>query len=472
MSRWVALLLPLAALYSERPPESTPWPAVREAAATASIVVRVGVHPTAASDDGRVPAGVLAQRRAALLDLLEPGLALVRSAERRAEREHPQDSDFRQNNDFYYLTGLETPGSWLALLKREDGVGEVALYVPDRNPQQEIWTGLQLGPGARTAELTGIAQTRSLSEFEPEILARLRQPPEVGGYPRLYLSREDKVEQTRELLELAARTGRSVSDLRGALARLRLVKDSVELARIRRATAITVEAQRRAMRAARPGIYEYELEAIVEYVFRTNGAERVAFPTIVGSGPNSVVLHYDKNRRQTTESDLVVIDAGAEYRYYAADVTRTFPVSGKFSERQRAIYELVLATQLAAIDSVRPGMTVWQLESIARRYMREHSGGLCGDRTCDRYFQHGLAHWLGMDVHDVGSYTTPLAPGMVLTIEPGIYLADEGLGVRIEDDVLVTTDGAEVLSAGAPKTVEEIETLMARADSDCDCSPR
>lgn len=467
MPRWVAFLIPLASLYYG----SISFPAGVEVDAAAPPVPALGLDSVTASDDGRVPAAVLAQRRAALLELLEPGLALVRSADPRAEREHPQDSDFRQDNDFYYLTGLETPGSWLALLKGEDGAGEVVLYLPDRNPQQEIWTGPQLGPGARTAELTGVARTVSLSQFEPDLLTHLRQPPEVAGYPRIYLSLDDGAEGTREVLESAVRTGQLVSDLRGALARLRLVKDSVELARIRSAVEITVEAQRRAMSAARPGIHEYELEAIVEYVFRANGAERVAFPTIVGSGPNSVTLHYDSNRRQTTDSDLVVIDAGAEYRYYAADVTRTFPVNGKFSKRQRAIYELVLGTQLAAIDSVRPGVTVWQLEGIARRYMREHSGSLCGERTCDRYFRHGLAHWLGMDVHDVGSYTTPLAPGMVLTIEPGIYLADEGLGVRIEDDVLVTTDGAEVLSAGAPKTVEEIETVMAEAASTCECDP-
>ncbi len=467
MPSWVSLLIcvPLAALQPTRSPLSTPLAVGAEPAAPTLIARRLDVGALASSDDGRVPADVLAGRRHALVDLLEPGLALVPSAERRGEREHPQDSDFRQNNDFYYLTGLETPGSWLALFKGDDGVGEVTLFLPDRNPQQERWTGAQLGPGALTAEVTGVARTRSVSQFEADILTRLRQSPEVSGYSRLYLSFGNDLEPTRELLESAARTGRQVSDLRGAMARLRLVKDSVELARIRRATAITVEAQRRAMKAARPGMHEYELEAIVEYVFRANGAERVAFPTIVGSGPNSVTLHYDTNRRQTTESDLVVIDAGAEYRYYAADITRTFPVDGRFSERQRAIYELVLATQQAAIDAVRPGITVWQLEGIARRYMREHSGDLCGDRTCDRYFQHGLAHWLGMDVHDVGSYSTRLAPGMVLTIEPGIYLEDEGLGVRIEDDVLVTPDGAEVLSAGAPKTVKEIEALMAQADS-------
>jgi Xaa-Pro aminopeptidase len=208
-------------------------------------------------------------------------------------------------------------------------------------------------------------------------------------------------------------------------------------------------------------MYEFELEAVIEYVIHSRGAERVGFPSIVGSGPNSVILHHDRNRRRMEEGDLVVVDIGAEYRYYTADVTRTFPVSGIFSKRQRKIYELVLATQKTVIDSVRPGVSVWELERVARRYMRNHSDGLCGDSSCDRYFVHGLSHWLGMDVHDVGDYAAPLSPGMVLTIEPGIYLAEEGLGVRIEDDILVTETGHEVLSAGAPKSVEEIEAVMA-----------
>jgi Xaa-Pro aminopeptidase len=158
--------------------------------------------------------------------------------------------------------------------------------------------------------------------------------------------------------------------------------------------------------------------------------------------------------------DVVVVDVGAELGYYAADVTRTFPVSGTFTPRQREIYELVLAAQQAAIDATRPGVSVVELDRVARRYLREHSRGLCGRRSCDEYFVHGIGHWLGMDVHDVGDYTTPLRPGMVLTIEPGIYLADESLGIRIEDDLLVTEEGAEVLTHGAPRAVAEIEAWM------------
>ena len=180
----------------------------------------------------------------------------------------------------------------------------------------------------------------------------------------------------------------------------------------------------------------------------------------MGSGPNSTTLHYDVNRRRTRDGDLVLVDAGAEWGQYTADVTRTFPVNGKFTPRQKAIYDLVLATELAAYDSTRPGVTIAQLNRIARDYMGTHSGSLCGDQTCDAYFIHGLSHWLGMDVHDVGDYSTPFRPGTVLTIEPGIYLPQESLGVRIEDDVLVTPGGAEWLSGKAPRTTQEIERLM------------
>jgi Xaa-Pro aminopeptidase len=208
-------------------------------------------------------------------------------------------------------------------------------------------------------------------------------------------------------------------------------------------------------------MYEYELEAALEAGFRRNGADRLGYPSIVGSGPNSTTLHYDVNRRKTENGDLVVIDAAAEWGQYTADVTRTFPVNGKFTPRQKAIYDLVLGAQQAAFDALRPGITMRELDVIARKYMRDHSGNLCGERTCDdrEFFNHGLGHPIGMDVHDVG-IGRPLEPGMVVTLEPGIYIQAEKLGVRIEDDVLVTAKGGEWLSAGAPRTTEAIERVM------------
>jgi Xaa-Pro aminopeptidase len=255
-------------------------------------------------------------------------------------------------------------------------------------------------------------------------------------------------------------TPAKVEDLRPLVAALRLVKDADELRRLRRAINISTDGHLAAWRISRPGVWERELEAEAEATFRREGAERLGYPSIVGSGFNGTTLHYDENRAQARAGELVVMDMGAEFGYYTADVTRTIPISGKFTPRQRAIYDLVLATQQAGIDSVRPGITVGRLNAIARSYMRDHSGDLCGPDTCDRYFIHGLSHWLGMDVHDVGDYRTPLAPGMVLTVEPGIYIQAESLGVRIEDDVLVTETGHEILSSGAPRKVEEIEKYL------------
>lgn len=418
------------------------------------------------SPAGAVPVERLEARRQALLERMGEGVAVIRSAQVRSiTRDYPQDSDFRQDNDFFYLTGLEAPGGWLVL--SGGGAGEVVLYLPARNPAEERWTGPQLGPGPEAVALTGIREVRPVERLADDLrsLAGRSSGAAASG---VYLKR-DRGRLCERLASVAAGgcpellgvTEESARDLRPHLAALRLVKDEDELRRLRRAIEITAEAQRAAMQAMAPGLWEYEIEALIEYTFRRRGAERVGFPSIVGSGPNSTVLHYDKSRRQMEAGDLVVMDIGAEYGYYTADVTRTVPVSGKFTPRQRAIYELVLGAQEAALAATRPGVTIGELTRIAREYLRNNSGDLCGEVTCDRYFVHGLSHWLGMDVHDVGDYNTPLAPGMVFTIEPGIYLPGEGLGVRIEDDVLVTSTGAELLSGGAPRKVEEIERLMA-----------
>jgi Xaa-Pro aminopeptidase len=208
-------------------------------------------------------------------------------------------------------------------------------------------------------------------------------------------------------------------------------------------------------------MWEYEAEAIVEYTFRRHGAERVGYPSIVGGGFNSTLLHYDLSRQQLHDGDVLLIDAAAEFGYYTADVTRTFPVNGRFTPRQREIYNLVLGAQQAAIDALKPGITMAELNRISRTYMDEHSGTLCGDAPCTRYFIHGLGHMVGLDVHDINPYFTEMRPGMTLTIEPGIYIPEEKLGVRIEDVLLVTETGSENLTAGAPRTVEAIEALMA-----------
>jgi Xaa-Pro aminopeptidase len=417
----------------------------------------------AGSPAGPVPVARLEVRRQALLDRLGTGIAILPSAEVRSiEGDYPQDSDYREQNDFFYLTGLEAPGGCLVLIARKSGADQVILYLPAPDTVMEKWTGSRLGPGKEATRLTGIADVRPANRAESEIrdlTVRDGSPARSGA---LYLSerRQRDSELIRAIAAVESR-GTRVKDLDPALARLRLVKDTTELARLRRAIGITSDALKESMRLARPGLWEYELEAIIEYTFRRNGAERVGFPSIVASGPNAVTLHYDENRRQTQAGDLVVEDVGAEFGYYSADITRTIPISGRFTPRQRALYDLVLGTQQAAIDAVRPGTTLAALNQVARTYMRDNSGDLCGPDSCVPYFIHGLSHWLGMDVHDVGPLGSRLEPGMVLTVEPGIYLPSEGLGMRIEDDVVVTPDGHEVLSRAAPRTAAEIEAIMA-----------
>jgi Xaa-Pro aminopeptidase len=341
----------------------------------------------------------------------------------------------------------------------------VTLYLPARDPQSERWTGPTLGPGVEATALTGISSVRSADSAESQIRSMLqaRTGSRKGG--SLFVDRSQRARQDTFLRDLVFSGERDefmlpAVNLSATVAQLRLVKDADEIRRMRAAIDLTAESQVDVMRAIRPGMTEYQVEALIESGFRSRGAERLGFPSIVGSGPNSTTLHYDKNRRTIAAGDMVVMDVGGEYGYYSADVTRTVPVDGKFTPRQRAIYELVLATQQVGIDSVRPGMTVGRLNQITREYMKANSGTLCGSTTCDTYYIHGLSHWLGMDVHDVGDYTTPLAPGMVLTVEPGIYIPDEQLGIRIEDDVLVTATGHELLSNKAPRTPDDIEKTM------------
>jgi Xaa-Pro aminopeptidase len=427
----------------------------------ALLLLPAALAAQAGSPAGPVPVANLQARRAALMARMGSGIAILRSADARSiEGDYPQDSDYREDNDFFYLTGIEEPGSWLVLIARDTAPDEAILYLEPRNPQSEQWTGRKLGPGDEAKAITGITEMHSADSAEMLI----RQQMFRGRAGTLYLKRGAKQGEDEFLrgLIFGRGAGHTVKDLRPELAALRQVKDADEIRRLRGAINATIEAHRESAANLKPTMWEYQLEAIIEAAFRRNGAERVGFPSIVGSGPNSVTLHYDKSRRQMLANELVVVDIGAEWGYHSADVTRTYPVSGKFSQRQLAIYNLVLATQQAAIDSVRPGITMQRLGSIAREYMKANSGTICGTGSdCTKYFIHGLSHWLGMDVHDVG-VNVPLAAGMVLTVEPGIYIPEENLGVRIEDDILVTATGHENLSEGAPRAAAEIERAMRR----------
>ena len=396
-------------------------------------------------------------RRAALMDRIGDGVVAIRSGVKfDLEQLVLQDRDFRPDDYFFYFTGLEAPNAWLVLAASTEGVDQAILYLPPRNPRAERWTGKQLGPGPDAVRLTGIKDVRAMhpDSIGTDVADLVRRNP--GPLFTVLRGRAG----VHPLVARLAGSGIDTVNIIPTVDSMRVVKDDVELAALRRAIHMTTEAHKAAMRAVRPGMFEYQVEATIEYTFRNLGADRVGFPSIVGSGPNTTILHYDVNRRQVQDGDLILADIGAEWGQYTADVTRTFPVNGRFTERQKAIYNLVLGTQLAVIDAVRPGVTMRDLDMVARDYMRLNSGELCGPEDCTQYFIHGLGHWLGMRVHDVGDYSMPLEPGMVFTLEPGIYIPGENLGVRIEDDVVVTEGGCEVLSAGAPKTVEEIESLM------------
>lgn len=404
---------------------------------------------------GRAPdTAATAARRRALLQRIGRGSVLIPAGhERDLEKDFVQDNDFRQNNTFFYFTELETQDAWLLLTARGPDTLDAVLFLPPRNPAQERWTGLRLGPDSVAARLSGIRTVLPTDSLD----ARWRRV-RFGGPQPLYVPLSGATRDEDRIEDLVF-SGADVRNVLTIVDSMRTVKDADEIARLRMAVNISVAGHIAAMRAARPGMYEYELEAALEDGFRRNGADRLGYPSIVGSGPNGTTLHYDVNRRRTQDGELVVIDAAAEWGQYTADVTRTFPVNGKFTPRQKAIYDLVLASQQAAFDSLRPGLTLRDLDGVARRYMRDHSGTLCGDKSCDTYFIHGLGHPIGMDVHDVG-FGRPLMPGQVITLEPGIYLPAESMGVRIEDDVLVTATGGEWLSAGAPRTTDAIERLM------------
>ena len=403
-----------------------------------------------------------AARREALLRRLPPGVTVIPAATPRdLEVDVLQDGDFRQDDDFYYLTELETADAVLILARRPGAPAQTLLLLPPRNPGEERWTGLRLGPGLRAAELSGIPAVlsrASLDSLRGALMTRFAGP--------IYTVNRSSSGDSALAARWARRAGRQLESIATLLDSMRVVKDSDEIARLRRAAQITAEAEKAAMRVMKAGLKEYQVEATIEYTFRDLGADRVGFPSIVGSGPNSTTLHYDANRRTIEDGDLVVMDIGAEYGQYTADVTRTVPANGRFTPRQRAIYDLVLGAQQAALDAVRPGVTLVELDAVARRYLREHGGDLCGPRTCDAYFVHALSHWLGMRVHDVGDYQRPLEPGMVFTVEPGLYLADENLGVRVEDDVLVTASGYELLSGGAPRAAAEVESVMRKGATD------
>lgn len=372
---------------------------------------------------------------------------------------------FRQDEDFYYLTGWREPGA--ALLIAPKPYAEI-LFLPAHNPSQERWTGPKLGADSPDAKrLTGFDRVDVLDHLRDE-LVRVLPSPQATVITDISESGSTPSTTSIAWLRRANAFPNYVSfkDSTPLVGALRLTKDAGEIALIRKATDATVEAHRAAMRAAKPNLSENELAAVMRYEFERRGCEAPAYSPIVGSGFNSTVLHYAENSGTMREGDLAVLDVAGEYSYYASDVTRTLPVSGRFTPRQREIYDIVLGAQRAAIDAFRAGTSTIgrtapnSLYKVAYEYINTHGKDAHG-QPLGQYFIHGLSHYVGLEVHDAGDASTPLAPGAVFTIEPGIYIPEERLGVRIEDLFLVGADGKLLeLSAGLPKTADEVEKAM------------
>ena len=411
------------------------------------------------------------------------GIAAIPTAPeaiRNADTHYP----YRPDSYFYYLSGFPEPDAVVVLTAGSDEAdARQVLFCRDKNAEREIWDGFRYGPDA-AREIFGFDEAYSISELTGKLADWTCDRPAVYAPLGLYPVWDDKITATLNEVRNRVRTGvaapESIVDVRAPLAAMRLRKEDEELALLRRAAEISSGAHRRAMRHARPGCYEYEVEAELAHEFLRFGAQSVAYPSIVASGPNACVLHYRDNNRQAQDGDLLLIDAGCEYQGYASDVTRTFPVNGKFDGAQKAIYELVLAAQLACIDAVKPGRPFHDYHQVAERVLAQGfiDLGLCEGSldavlesgSYKQFYMHRAGHWLGLDVHDVGLYrvngeSRTLEPGMVLTVEPGCYIrpADKvpeeywNIGVRIEDDVLVTPAGNENLTAETPKTVEDVE---------------
>ncbi|PRP99038.1 aminopeptidase P N-terminal domain-containing protein [Enhygromyxa salina] len=435
-----------------------------------------------------------AQRRARVATQLqrESG-ALVLFGGALQTRANDTEFRFRPDSDFHYLTGLEEPGAVMVLRPGPDG-GDLrfSLFVRARDRDAEIWSGRRIGPiGA--VEQFGASEAFALAELDE------RLPALLDGCETVYLpigrwsSLDASLAKAVSSLRRRNRDGRTPPLRYGEAADLigedRLVKDAAGLASLRQAIDITVAGHTATMRQAKPGMWEYEIEALLEYEFRRRGSTGPGYGSIVGSGDNATVLHYVDNRDRVRDGDVILIDAGAEWDYFSGDITRSWPVSGKFSGEQRAVYEVVLAANLAGIERAVVGSNIDAIheacldvlcEGIAELGLIESLTGpgaaaqIREEGLYKRFYMHRTSHWLGVDVHDAGRYTLggkprALAPNHVLTVEPALYIAGDqrdaperfrGLGVRIEDDVLVRAEGPEILSAAAPKQIDDLEAII------------
>ena len=429
---------------------------------------------------------IFQKRRQQLMEQMDGGIAVLRSA--------------GNMSDFYYLTGLYDQNAIILIIPEEKE--KYIMFIQPTSPSRELWTGKH--PGLEEAKTVfGADAAYPISEFDKSLFRYLR------GKSKVYVSFRDKELYDKLIPMIRSPYGSEpvpVVDPLLYIHEMRLIKDTEEIRLMRKAAEITSESLIEVMKAVEPGMFEYEVEAIIEYIFRKSGAERPGFPSIVGSGPNSTILHYEDNNRQTQDGDLLLMDVGAEYGHYTADVTRTIPVNGRFSTKQKEIYEVVLQAQKEAIQIAAPGVGIYEINNRGVKVIKEglYRLGLITDKNSQwqhrAWLMYNISHWVGLDVHDVGGRGPDdgkgrrFEPGMVFTVEPGLYIREETLeylptmlgrsgatkeeleafvnavrpavqkyaniGIRIEDDILVTESGHEILSSKAPKEIDAIEKLM------------
>ncbi len=424
-----------------------------------------------------------ALRRARLLAQMPRGIAVISTAPEVA-RNADTHYDYRHDSHFYYLTGFAEPEAVLVLVAGDKM--QSILFCREKNAEREIWDGFRYGPDA-ACEKFGFDAAYPIAQLDEKLTELMGNQPTLCYPLGMETTWDARLLKLRAAVQEKARSGirapNDIRDIRETINEMRLVKDADEQDTMRRAAKISCGAHRRAMRFTRPGQYEYEVEAELLHEFCRHGARHPAYTSIVAVGANACTLHYVGNNAQLNDGELLLIDAGCELDSYASDITRTFPVSGKFSAAQKDVYEIVLAAQAAAISAAHPGR-LWNLPHEAA--LRVLAQGFIDLKLCKgnvesvlesgsyrQFYMHRTGHWLGMDVHDVGEYKIgdqwrPLQPGMTLTVEPGCYIRPSdnvpralwNIGIRIEDDVLITPEGNEVLTLDAPKTVNEIEELM------------
>lgn len=424
----------------------------------------------------------LFSRREKFLSQMQPNSVALFFASPEVVRSNDTHYPYRQNSDFWYFTCFDEPEAVLVMIKQQDNHVRYVLFNRKKDPLAETWTGYRLGQQA-ALETLAVDEAHPFDKIDTILPELLNGKQAIYHADLQYDYADTIVKKALTILKQGARfklsAPSSVIDWRPIVHEMRMFKSNFEIDILRHACKISAQAHCRAMRSCKPSMYEYQLEAEILHEFVWQGARSPSYNTIVGAGNNGCILHYENNSALLKDGDLVLIDAGCEYQYYAGDITRTFPINGQFSQAQRDIYNIVLAAQYQAIDLLKPGTSIMEVNDhvvktmvtglVKLGIMQGDVDSLIADKAYTAFYMHGLGHWLGIDVHDVGSGRDRiLEPGMVLTVEPGLYINQDadvpecykGIGIRIEDNILITASGNEVLTSDVPKEPEQIEKLM------------